>query len=355
MTEEVLRAGYLRIHARVGYTLIELLVCIFILSLLMALLLPAVQVARESARRVQCVNNLKQIGLALHQYESVHGLFPAIYSDSGLAAQNHVLVPYAAHGYSPLARMSAELELVSLSNSQNLTLGLSDPLSLAFNHTVALTSVGTFLCPSEDGPTVAGYGRVNYRFSIGPTPWISPTYGDADDWSGAFTMHAFYRAASFQDGLSNTIGVSERLQGDWMAGVFKKGGDYRLADFGLGTIDQGRGGSEISRCALFALSFPVESRGGESWFFSGLHFTNYDHCVPPNQGADDCSFDDGTEGLQARTIHSGAFAATSHHPGGVNAMLMDGSVRFCGNGVSLAIWQALATRSGGEVVSSDSF
>jgi prepilin-type N-terminal cleavage/methylation domain-containing protein len=338
-----------------GFTLVEVLVSILILSVLIALLLPAVQAARESARRIQCVNNLKQIGLALQHYESLHRLFPAIYSDSGLSAVSGRPVPFAAHGYSPLARMLPELELGPLFNCENLTPGLADPFCMVGNATVALSSVGSFLCPSDDGRIIDGYGRVNYRFSIGPVPWISPDYQDADDWSGAFTMHAFYGVAAFPDGLSNTVGVSERLQGDWSEGVFKKGGDYRLADFGLGKIDKGRGWPEIARCISSARSLPVESRGGESWFLSGLHFTNYDHCVPPNPRFDDCSFDNATEDIQARTIHSGSFAATSHHPGGVNAMHMDGSVRFFNDGITLAIWQALATRAGGEALSTDSF
>ena len=337
-----------------GFTLIELLVCVLILGLLFSLLLPAVQGAREAARRVHCVNNLRQIGIALHHYESGHGFFPAIYSDSGFTSDRY-RVPYAAHGYSPLARMMGELEQLPLFNSENLTLGLEYPEPLLTNLTVALTSISVFVCPSDDMPSVQGYGRVNYRFSIGPTPWISPDYREADDWSGAFTMHAFYSAADFPDGLSSTVGASERLQGDWRQGVFKRGGDYRLADFGLGTIDQGRGGPEIARCTSLALSFPAESRGGESWFFSGLHFTNYDHCTTPNPRFDDCSFDNATEGLQARTNHSGSFAATSRHPGGVNVMLMDGSVRFCKDSVDLAVWQAVSTRYGNEVVSSESF
>ncbi len=222
--------------AATGFTLVELLVAVSIVGVLIALLLPAVQAAREGARRVQCTNNLKQVGVALHHYLSTHGLFPAIYSDSGYTSYRAHPVPYAGHGYSPFARMLAELDLGPLFNSENLTLGHSDPGSLLANQTVMLTSVQTFLCPSDDLPSVPGYGRVNYRFSIGPIPWISPDYAVPDDWSGAFTMHKIYSAASYPDGLSNTVGMSERLQGDWVKGVFKKVGDYRLADFGLGTI-----------------------------------------------------------------------------------------------------------------------
>ncbi len=338
-----------------GFTLIELLVSVFILSLLVALLLPAVQSARESARRAGCLNNLKQIGLALHHYESFHLMFPSTYSDSGVAFNGVYQSGYAAHAYSPHARILAELGLVPLFNAENLTLEEFDASSLIANMTAATTHVSAFLCPSDDAQRVPGYGRNSYRYNLGPTPWISPDPKVPDDSSGAFTMHAFYRIAQFSDGLTNVIGVSERLQGDWMQGTFNRGGDYRLASFGLGTIGVGRDPAIIERCIAQSASLPVESRGGESWFYSGLHFTNYNHCEPPNPPFDDCSFDNATEGLHARTIHSGSFAATSRHPGGVNAMLMDGSIRFVKNSIALPVWQALSTRASGEVISGDSY
>lgn len=351
MPERTREANPRSTRQRAGFTLIELTVVGFILGVLMALLMPAVQGAREAARRVQCVNNLKQIGLALHHYESANRVFPAIYSDSGFAFNRQLgrYVSYAAHGYSPLARMLAELELGPLYNSTNLTYGHSDPRSILDNHTVALVAVGLFVCPSDPPPPVPGYGRVNYRFSTGPIPWISPTYTIPDHWSGPFTMHRFYGTASFPDGLSNTIGASERLQGDWTADRFKRGGDYRLADFRFDQI-VGRGEPEIAQCITLAPTLPLESRGGESWFYSGFHFTNYNHCMPPNPRFDDCSFDDAREGLHARTMHDGSFAATSYHPGGVNVVLMDGGVRFQRDSVDLPVWRALGTRNGGEVV-----
>lgn len=355
MCERFLRAAPRSLRPKAGFTLIELLVVIFIVGVLIALLLPAVQAAREASRRLQCANSLKQIGLALHHYESLNRVFPAILSDSGFGFSGRQMVPFAAHGYSPLARMLPELELGPLFNSVNLTPRHSDPWSLVANQTVAMTAVGLFVCPSDPQPPVPGYGRVNYRFNTGKTPWISPTYGRSEEWSGPFTMHQFYGIADFPDGLSSTIGVSERLQGDWTTGTFKRGGDYRLADFGLGTIGDSSGRAEIARCISLAPTLPLESRGGESWFFSGFHFTNYNHCMPPNAAFDDCSFDDAREDINARIIHSGSFAATSNHRGGVNALLMDGSVRFQSSSIGLPVWQSLATRNGGEVIDSGSF
>jgi hypothetical protein len=331
-----------RYRATPGFTLVELLVVIFSLGVLAGILLPAVQSAREAARRMQCANNLKQIGLALHHYESANRVFPAIYSDSGMNRG-------AGHGYSPLARMLPELELGPLFNATNLTYGHADHGSILANHTVVMTAVANFTCPSDAPPPVLGYGRVNYRFSTGPIPWMSPTYDIPDHWSGAFTMHRFYRASDFTDGLSSTVGASERLQGDWTTDRYKHGGDYRLASFRFERLE-GRGDVPIAQCHAQAPTLPLESRGGESWFYSGFHFTNYNHCLPPNPPSDDCSFDEAREDLHARTMHDGTFAATSYHPGGVNALLMDGAVRFLGNRISREVWQAIGTRNGGEAL-----
>lgn len=331
-----------------GFTLIELLIVIFIIGALMALLLPAIQAARAASSRVQCSNRLRQIALALHNYESVHRVFPSIYSDGAERM--------ATYGYSPLARMLAELEQTALYNAMNLTLEHGSAESQIDNHTVATTSVELFLCPADDGPPVAGFGRVNYRFNVGPIPWISPNYlVNSDHMSGPFTMHAFYRPSDFPDGLSNTVGVSERIQGDWTADVEGRG-DYLLANYGIGIVDDAeRGRRAIQRCIDSASTFPRESRDGECWMYAGFHFTNYNHCLPPNPRTPDCSFDDALEGLHNRTIHSGSFPARSYHPGGVNAATMDGAVRFVRDGVDTVAWQALATRNGKEVVAADAW
>jgi prepilin-type N-terminal cleavage/methylation domain-containing protein/prepilin-type processing-associated H-X9-DG protein len=334
-----------------GLTLVEVLVALSILGVLVTLLLPAIQAAREASRRVQCANNLKQIGVALNHYEALHGLYPAIYSNTGRTERG---LPYAAHGYSVLARMLAELELGPLYNATNLSLGHAEPQSLLDNRTVALTVLSLFLCPSDNMPEVTGFGRCSYRFSTGHTPWFSPHHLAPEHWMGPFTVHQFYRAAQFPDGLTNTVGASERIQGDWTLGRFGEGGDYRLGDLGFGTKSTGNGEQEIARC-LASPSDAVESRGGESWFFSGFHFTLYNHCLTPNPRSPDCSFDDIREDLYYRALHAGTFAARSHHPGGVNAVWMDGSVRFVRNAIDSAVWKSVATRNGREVVPGDAF
>ncbi len=329
--------------SRAGFTLIELLVVLFVIGLLMALLLPAVQGAREAARRAQCVSHLKQIGLALHHYEATHRYFPAINPRAGLGAEQ-----FAAHYYSPLVRMLRELEQGPLYDAINFEYFPDDGRALLANQTAMTTTVGLFLCPSDARAPVLGYGRVSYRFNVGPTPAIAPGDHAPGSWDGPFTTHRFYAPADFRDGLAHTVGASERLQGDWTDGPFRRGGDYYLGRVDVTTA--ARPDAALAACAALGPNAPHESRAGESWFFSGFPFACYNHCAPPNPPAADCSFFPFADALHDRILNQGVFSATSAHPGGVNTLRMDGSVQFAANATAPPLWRALATRSGGEVV-----
>ncbi len=338
---------------RRGFTLIEMLVAIAIIGILMAILLPAVQSAREGARRAQCLNHLKQIGIALQGYVATNGLFPAL----NLVTKTYPdRTFYSAHSHSPLTRILPGLEQSILFNATNFEDAATFPLMLQANLTVMQTGIHEFLCPSDRGGAVSGYGRVNYRFNHGPTPLHGPSFGSdhsrIESWSGPFTVHTTYGPADFQDGLSNTIGASERLQGDWISTTVRKRGDYILDNSFYGSIhlaDQALAACSASRSAEY------ESRGGESWFVSGIHFTNYNHCATPNPKSNDCVFDDGREDFHNRSIHVGVMSASSAHPGGVFTLLMDGSARFVKDAIDLRTWRALATRSGGEVIGADAY
>ncbi len=332
---------------RSGFTLIELLVVILVIAALAGLLLPAVQSARESARRAQCVNGLKQIGLALHNYEGIHNGFPPI----NIPTETYPVF-YSTNSYSPLARMLPQLELTPLYNSVNfLTPADIGGFALGANQTAMTTAISFLLCPSDPSDSPRGYGRVNYRFNIGPTPWYSSGANVPRSLSGPFTVHRFYRTADFADGLSQTAGVSERLQGDWISQRLDRG-DYLLTPEGSGAEHSDDPDRAVAICASFTAGQTAqESRGGESWFLSGLHLTNYNHCSGPNASSPDCAFDPRKEDVHDRAMHDGVFTARSNHPGGVNVMMMDGSVRFARDAIALPIWRALATRSGGEVVS----
>jgi prepilin-type N-terminal cleavage/methylation domain-containing protein len=326
-----------------GLSLVEVLVVLAVIGLLLGLVVPALQGAREAARRVECVNHLKQIGLALSSYAAREHVFPPI----GLANRADPLSPIGAL-FSPLVRILPELEQATLFHSTNYEL-LPSIDGLLANQTVMTVTLAAMLCPSEPSSPVPGYGRTNYRFTYGPGAWLTPFAEREGVRDGPFVMGQSFGPPDFRDGLTNTVGASERLQGDWADGSLGHG-DYRLT--GVGT-SAGYLSIEwaVSTCAEASNTAPVESRGGESWFLSGYHFTGYNHALPPNPRAVDCSFYSWSEGLHWRTLHEGIFPARSGHPGGVNTLRMDGSVHYAGDGIAPTVWRALATRSGAELIS----
>ena len=328
-----------------GYTLIEVLVAISLIGFLLALFLPAVQSARESARRMQCLNHLKQIGIGLHSYASSTGVFPPVNPITKRFANGDF---YSVHCHSPLVRMLPELEQRPLFDTINFDGSpISSPMLWA-NSTAMMTRLNLFMCESDRGVSVPGYGRVNYRFDLGPS--FAVAAGDIFplSWSGPFTVHRVYHAADYPDGLSNTAAVSERLQGGWQDGVFKTHGDYYLTNINIMSLR--RSDQAIAACMAARNPASVETRGGESWFLSGLHFTCYNHCAPPNPTVFECVFDDMREGIPRRALHDGVISATSCHPGGVNVACMDGSVKFVRETIDLTVWRAFSTRNGGEVL-----
>ncbi len=332
-----------------GFTLIELMVVIVIIGILIGLLLPAVQSSRAAARRIECVNHLKQIGIALQNYQTANGIFPGIAAGSYIP-DIKIGIPLG-HYYSPLARMLSELDLPTLYNASNFTNWTGSSESLWANMTVMKTSVSLFLCPADPSPSPEGYGRVNYRFNTGPSPMIFfPTPSTSVTFSGPFSWIYFFGPRDFLDGLSNTIGVSERIRGDWAEEVWSPG-DYVI--LGLNNGGKYMTASEvISDCQKASANDRFETRAGESWFISGYHFTDYNHCMTPNAKLHDCCVDDPItfNNLHYRTFAHGLFTARSYHTGGVNCLTMDGSVHFVRDGVSIDVWRALSTRSYGEVI-----
>ena len=327
-------------HTRSAFTLIELLVVIAIIAVLIALLLPAVQSAREAARRAQCVNNLKQIGLAMANYESSLSCLPM---SMGLDSPGFGYPEPAS--YSGLSMLLPFMEQTVVFSSLNYSIVRLDP----GNNTAMATAVSSFLCPSDPQQQMLPVGQAgeNYRPNSGNT--IDYVWGWSDPWGFNTSLPPFNgpcypgsktRMAEITDGTSNTAGWSEMGLGDMSNAIATEKTDQ----FWTQTYPS-LPNDAISQCQSFLvsnLSYQGLSTSGVPWI-EGSTSAMYNHVNVPDKRS--CIFPPG------RIMNT----ANSYHPGGVNVAFCDGSVRFIKDSVALATWRALGSRNGGEVISSDSY
>ncbi len=317
-----------------GFTLIELLVVIAIIAVLISLLLPAVQSAREAARRAQCINNLKQIGIAMHNYHDVNSQLPPGAKFDDFGTWYHFILPY--------------MEGTNLFHSYNFNgcPGCSPSMRTdgPENTTVSYTWVSAFQCPSDEqayNPTNIAKGNyaVNYgntygfasqqaTFDTPSVPFLGAPFSYITAGIGSFMTFAAtgtFGFAAITDGLSNTMLAGEVLQG--------KGSSVQ---FGT-TFPDDRGNIQLGFASGFSAYLAPNSPLPDS--------TSYYGCLYPYQNNPPC-----TPGFFAYY-----FGARSRHPGGVNVGLLDGSVRFIKNTIALNIWSALSSSQGGEIVSADQY
>jgi prepilin-type N-terminal cleavage/methylation domain-containing protein/prepilin-type processing-associated H-X9-DG protein len=343
---------------RGGFTLIELLVVIAILAILMGLLLPAIQKVREAASRTQCQNNLKQLGLALHNYESGRGQFPAAWlGNSGLPA--YAGISDYNFSWSVLAQLNPYLEQTAIYNSMDLTapIYLGSPAAVSPANQFAVQQVvKLFLCPSDIARPVSNAGDygvpqtgpTNYAACLGSgTTNGGAPYGAPYDADGLFRALKPLRVTDATDGLSNTACMSESVLGQGGEQVTTAAPpDPGTPQYVFGYL--GYTGTPVNPTNCATTSFPMWNgyqRRGFMWASGEIRCVAYNHYYPPNTPNYDCVNNDPANGY----VSTGFRAARSLHPGGVNLLLGDGSVRFVSNGVDPGTWRALGTRSGGEV------
>jgi prepilin-type processing-associated H-X9-DG protein len=353
--------------------LIELLVVIAIIAVLIALLLPAVQAAREAARRAQCVNNLKQIGLALHNYHQAIGTFPM-----GVSATNNTWnssngcnAQVTWNGWSVHGLMLPYLEATPVYNAINFSI---DPLvcnSQVFQNTAFLTMIPTFLCPTDpySGRGVSGSAFLNnYCGSIGTSIGVVQNYPSQS--TGVFSYQTPYGIGDITDGTSSTVAFAESLVGN--AGVkanYRGNGvaglcyswildastnpTQTLAT--LQTCNQGWN-SALNSGSPYGGAPNIGVNRGWYWGWGAEAMTLINTIVPPSSNQypwNACR--NGCTCGNYDMDHAEIANVSSQHPGGANVCFADGHVQFVKSTVSMTLWWALGTRADGEVVSSDAY
>jgi prepilin-type N-terminal cleavage/methylation domain-containing protein/prepilin-type processing-associated H-X9-DG protein len=312
---------------RSAFTLIELLVVIAIIAILIALLVPAVQKVREAASRVQCQNNLKQIGLAMHNYEGAYKVFP----------QGRNQYPKVV---STLARLLPFVEQANLQKLVNLDGTLADPQNVIASQ----TRVDIFVCPS-DPQNGKVQGMPDYGTNYVACNGTGVTYDSAGNITGYLTIptgngifaQTPAKVASVMDGLSNTAAFSESILGDGNAAISMPPSNPKLV------VLEVAGGNDPTPAACDGGSGTWSAKRGAQWINGHYGSTLYNHFYTPNPlGKWDCGNGSHNKGLST---------ARSYHTGGVNLLLGDGSVRFVGDSISRATWIALGTCSGNEILS----
>ncbi len=329
---------------RPGFTLLEVVVVVAIIGTLISLLLPAVQSVREAARRAQCANNLKQIGLALHNYHDANQSFPFDLSANLGRSKPPFYQPI--HGFSALTRILPYLDQQPLFSGINYNVeSYPYPTGSACNYpenlTAYATSITTYLCPSDGLGAATPFG-CNYRGNYGVGPSTATSAETPDSGVGFYNWPATLSTASFPDGLSHTAAYSERLLGTGGGTAVVSERDF--GDLSINSYSIDRDADYALACCRLASTtkFPLSRRAGFTWFYPAFECTAYCHAQEPNGPIPD--------GLGPVIQPWGIATARSLHSGGVNVVTADGSVRFVADSIARRVWRGLGTRNGGELV-----
>lgn len=333
---------------RPAFTLIELLVVIAIIAILVGLLLPAIQKVRESANRLRCQNNLKQIGLALHGYMDTCVTLPP----------NGVYV-YAGSQVVQTSPWSAVSRLLPFIEQENLFRNVDFSVSYSSQPGISSKRVGTFICPSEikdmgsgSDPTFGNkHWTLDYALNMGTWGVLTRKSSAMTGGDGAFGPNRGFATQDFVDGMSNTLALAEvkgyttRIAGTPNTQIFAPAPTVPNTP------------ADLTGFSLAA--FDATKQTHVEWVDGKVHETGFTTVFSPNTKVEyagggvtyDVDFISATESNLGDTY--AAVTSRSYHSGGVNAVFMDGSVRFCADTISQKTWRALGTRAGGEVIPSD--
>lgn len=331
-----------------AFSLVELLVSLSMIAILLSLLLPAIQAAREASRRATCQNNLRQLGLALHGYSVAFSTLPPASTSKGSPLGEEY---YFQGFYSIHCRLLAHLDMRPIYDSVNFGVGAwpHDTFMAAYhpawprlnviNATAMATSISLFLCPSDS----AGFEHAsnNYRGNVGVGPHLMAWAETPDSGNGIFPEVGMVRLAQVTDGLSHTVAMSERNRGSYSTHELDPERDVFPRQTIANTADQ-----LLLACLIAGRPTAASSgftKSGLTWFTTGRDRTLYCHAQTPNGRVPDCIGGGMVPAIDMST-------ARSFHPAGVNALMADGSVRFLDSGIALNVWRGLGTRAGREIV-----
>jgi prepilin-type processing-associated H-X9-DG protein len=339
-------------------------VVIAIIAVLIALLLPAVQAAREAARRIQCVNNLKQLGLAMQNYESTNGALPPqmVLSFTGAGSV------FWKSSWSASSRIVPYLEQGAMYNAINYTNKTTDPS----NATAAATQLKVFLCPSEPNPQAftstsgAGvtttYGVSNYAWCLG-TWYTFGGFAGGGPNPGVVGSNCSRRFATITDGLSNTLMGSEvktYTPSYHDCGAVPPPGPTGVNAYpDVATVLASVAAAPNSGCKVVTAPSGMPGGGHTHWCNGNSFYDGFTTALPPNSrspaGTPALDIDMSSEDEDDGGPTYAAITSRSYHPGGVNALFADGSVHTIKDTINWQTWRSLGTVGGGEVLSSDSY
>lgn len=321
---------------RAGFTLVELLVVIAIIGILVGLLLPAVQAAREAARRMQCSNNVKQLSLAFHTYHDAHKVLPAY--------QYNVANTSSWHGHGALTMILPYIEQGNLFNQVKFTQAFDS----ADNQVVGKVKLSAYNCPSDISFPNAAWGGNNYSVNSGARVSHYST-GGASMASGAFVRNQNSKLADLSDGTSNVLMISEFLKGDNSDTSLDRRRDF-LGNISIATqefppADQ----VETAGAACYNSGSPSyqRSNAGQFWNAGFPGSVAVNTVAPPNWKYPGCCEGGG---FGYACDRNGITPPRSLHTGGVQAGLGDGSVHFISDSIDLLVWQRLGARGDGNPI-----
>jgi prepilin-type N-terminal cleavage/methylation domain-containing protein/prepilin-type processing-associated H-X9-DG protein len=320
-----------------AFSLIELLVVILIIGILAGLLIPAVQASRATAARNSCANNLRQLGVAAHNFQSARGYFP-----TGSVAKQFEPEPWTAwsfYRWSALAALTPYLENTAAYNALDLSVPLYGGVTFAVrpeNAEAVKLVIPEFLCPSDIGRSVTeGFGPTNYAFCAGS----GAGGGTPRNTDGIFFVNSETTPGKITDGLSKTAFASESLLGQPQpASPHDPQLEYKFI-FSAPVSD-----AVCNATAQWNISDPR----GFAWVNGEYRCGLYNHHDGPNSAVPDCMGVQIGGGVKLIYTPFGWRAARSNHPGGVNVLLADGSLHFISDAIDAEPWKALATIAGGE-------